>query len=189
MVRSAAQLIRRKGVSGTGMREIVSSAGSPRGSLQHYFPGGKDELVGEALMWMGGVACRRVGRALGRSEAGKPSALLTGLLDDWRRDLVRENYEAGCPLLATAADAEATSEGIRRVVRRAFDGWQTQLESALVELGIPRSRGPALASLVISSLEGAIALSRIRRDVSPLNAVSEELGPVLDAAVANTWTS
>src|SRR5215471_9016581 len=56
MVRSAAQLIRRKGVSGTGMREIVSEANAPRGSLQHYFPGGKEELVAEALLWMGGVA-------------------------------------------------------------------------------------------------------------------------------------
>ena len=46
MVRSAAQLMRRKGVSGTGMREIVVDADAPRGSLQHYFPGGKEELVG-----------------------------------------------------------------------------------------------------------------------------------------------
>ena len=50
MVRSAAQLIRRKGVSGTGMREIVTEADAPRGSLQHYFPGGKEEIVSEALL-------------------------------------------------------------------------------------------------------------------------------------------
>ena len=66
MVRSAAQLIRRKGVSGTGMREIVIEADAPRGSLQHYFPGGKEELVSDALLWMGGVAARRVERSLRR---------------------------------------------------------------------------------------------------------------------------
>jgi AcrR family transcriptional regulator len=161
-------------------------AGSPRGSLQHYFPGGKDELVGEALMWMGGVACRRVGRALDRSaDVGRPSALLDGLLNDWRRDLAGENYAAGCPLMAAVADAEATSEGVRQVVRRAFEEWQTQLEAALVERGIPGNRAPALASLVISALEGAIVLARIRQDPSPLDAVGEELGPVLDAAAAH----
>ena len=53
MVRSAAQLIRRKGVSGTGMREIVAEADAPRGSLQHYFPGGKEEIVSDALLWSG----------------------------------------------------------------------------------------------------------------------------------------
>src|SRR5271156_7052002 len=59
MVRSAAQLIRRKGVSGTGMREIVIEADAPRGSLQHYFPGGKEELVSDALLWMGDGAAPR----------------------------------------------------------------------------------------------------------------------------------
>jgi AcrR family transcriptional regulator len=167
------------------MREIVSSAGAPRGSLQHYFPGGKDELVGEALMWMGGVACRRVGRALERTtDVGKPSALLDALLDDWRRDLSRENYEAGCPLVATAADSGATSEEIRQVVRRAFEAWDRQLQASLVELGIPRRRVPALASLLISALEGAIVLARIRQDLSALDAVGAELGAVLDAAVS-----
>ena len=34
--------MRRKGVSGTGMREIVTEADAPRGSLQHYFPRGTD---------------------------------------------------------------------------------------------------------------------------------------------------
>jgi AcrR family transcriptional regulator len=31
------------------MREIVTEADAPRGSLQHYFPGGKEELVSDAL--------------------------------------------------------------------------------------------------------------------------------------------
>jgi AcrR family transcriptional regulator len=191
IVRSAAELIRRKGVSGSGMREIVSSAGAPRGSLQHYFPSGKDELVGEALMWMSGVACRRVVRALQRSaEVGRPSALLDALLNDWRRDLSRENYEAGCPFVATAADAGVTSDEVRHVVRGAFEAWDGQLQAALVELGVPRSRTPALAAVLISALEGAIVLACIRQDLSPLDAVGAELGPVLDAAVIeNSWTS
>ncbi|MBD9736107.1 helix-turn-helix transcriptional regulator, partial [Streptomyces sp. H28] len=44
MVFSAAQLIRREGVGATGMREVAAHARAPRGSLQHYFPGGKEQL-------------------------------------------------------------------------------------------------------------------------------------------------
>src|SRR5580692_11038940 len=95
MVRSAAQLIRRQGVSGTGMREIVTEADAPRGSLQHYFPGGKEELVSEALTWMGGVAARRVTRSLTELETRTPSALLAAVVDIWRRDLVNEQFSAG----------------------------------------------------------------------------------------------
>src|ERR1700683_5728822 len=81
MVRSAAQLIRRQGVSGTGMREIVTEAAAPRGSLQHYFPGGKEELVSEALLWMGDVAARRIRRSLSELESTTPSALLASIVE------------------------------------------------------------------------------------------------------------
>jgi AcrR family transcriptional regulator len=180
MVRSAAQLIRRQGVSGTGMRSIVSEAEAPRGSLQHYFPGGKEELVGEALLWMGGVAARRVRRHLERLDPRTPSALLAALVEDWRVDLTTEDYAAGCPLLAAAADTAATSDELRGVVRRAFDGWQEPLVVALCELGVPSSRAERLAIVVIAALEGAIVLARVRRDLVPLDALAE-LGPLLDA--------
>src|ERR1700752_2114914 len=123
MVRSAAELIRRKGVSRTGMREIVTEADAPRGSLQHYFPGGKEELVSDALLWAGGVAARRIRRCLSELHPRTPSALLACILDDWRRDLTTEQFSAGCPLAAAAADTAATSQPLRPVLRRAFDGW------------------------------------------------------------------
>jgi AcrR family transcriptional regulator len=183
MVRSAAQLIRRHGVSGTGMREIVLEADAPRGSLQHYFPGGKEELVGEALLWMGGVAARRVRRNM-ESRPATPSALLAGVVADWRADLTAEDFAAGCPLVAAAADGAATSEELRRVLREAFDGWQAPLTTALVSLGVPEERAGGLALVVMSALEGAIVMARVRRDLAPLDAVVAELGPVLDASAA-----
>src|SRR5580692_4866373 len=109
MVRSAAQLIRRKGVSGTGMREIVTEADAARGSLQHYFPGGKEELVSEALLWMGDVAARRTRRSLRELKSRTPSALLASIVDTWKRDLTNEQFSAGCPLVAATADAAATN--------------------------------------------------------------------------------
>jgi AcrR family transcriptional regulator len=185
MVRSAAQLIRRKGVSGTGMREIVLEADAPRGSLQHYFPGGKEELVGEALLWMGGVAARRVVRHLERLEPATPGALLAALVDDWKSDLTAEGFTAGCPLVAAAADSSATSDQLREILRVAFDGWQVPLTAALADLGVPAERAEGLALVVISALEGAIILSRIRSDLAPLDALVVELGPVIDATTTS----
>jgi AcrR family transcriptional regulator len=182
MVRSAAQLIRRKGVSGTGMREIVTRADAPRGSLQHYFAGGKEELVSDALLWMGDVAARRIQRCLGELEARRPSALLASIVDTWRRDLTSEYFSAGCPLVAAAADTATTSKQLRQVLRRAFDGWLEPLSQGLVELGVSPERSDNLAIVVIAALEGAIILARIRRDVTPFDALVLELGPLLDAA-------
>jgi AcrR family transcriptional regulator len=182
MVRSAAQLIRRQGVSGTGMREIVTEADAPRGSLQHYFPGGKEELVSDALLWMGDVAARRVQRSLSELKSRTPSALLASIVDTWRRDLTSERFSAGCPLVAAAADTAATSEPLRQVLQRAFDGWLEPLSGSLVDLGVPTERSGNLAVVIIAALEGAIILARIRRDLTPFDALVLELGPLLDAA-------
>jgi AcrR family transcriptional regulator len=181
MVRSAAQLIRRKGVSGTGMREIVTEADAPRGSLQHYFPGGKEELVSDALLWMGDVAARRTKRCLSELKTRTPSALLASIVDTWRRDLTSEEFSAGCPLVAAAADTAATSERLRQVLGRAFDGWLEPLSESLVDLGVPIDRSDNLAMVIVAALEGAIILARIRRDLTPFDALVLELGPLLDA--------
>jgi AcrR family transcriptional regulator len=181
MVRSAAQLIRRKGVSGTGMREIVTEADAPRGSLQHYFPGGKEELVSDALLWMGDVAARRIRRCLSDLDSRTPSALLASILAIWQRDLTNERFSAGCPLVAAAADTAGTSRPLRQVLRRAFDGWLEPLSESLVELGVPLERSDNLAVVIIAALEGAIILARVRRDLTPFDALVCELGPLLDA--------
>jgi AcrR family transcriptional regulator len=185
MVRSAAQLIRRKGVSGTGMREIVTEAGAPRGSLQHYFPGGKEELVSDALLWAGDLSARRVQRSLSELKSRAPSALLASIVEGWRRDLTNEQFSAGCPLVAAAADTAATSEQLRQVLRRAFDGWLEPLSESLAELGVPAERSDNLAIVTIAALEGAIILARIRRDLTPFDALVLELGPLLDAVAAS----
>jgi AcrR family transcriptional regulator len=185
MVHSAAQLIRRKGVSGTGLREIVTEADAPRGSLQHYFPGGKEELVSDALLWTGDVAARRVQRSLSRLKSRTPSALLASVIDTWRRDLTSEQFSAGCPLVAAAADTAATSEQLRQVLRRAFDGWLEPLSAGLVDLGVPAERSGNLAVVIIAALEGAIILARIRRDLTPFDALVRELGPLLDAVASS----
>jgi len=181
MVRTAAQLIRRQGVSGTGMREIVAEADAPRGSLQHYFPGGKEELVSDALLWMGDVAARRVRRSLSELESRTPSALLASIVENWQRDLTNEKFSAGCPLVAAAADTAGTSTQLRQVLRRAFDGWLEPLSEGLVELGVPLERADNLAVVIIAALEGAIILARVRRDLTPFEALVRELGPLLDA--------
>jgi AcrR family transcriptional regulator len=184
MVRSAVDLIRTKGVSGTGMREVVIHADSPRGSLQHYFPGGKDQLVGEALLWMGQVAGRRVRRVLESLPSRTPGALFAGVVQGWRSLFVTEGFDAGCPLVAAAADVGARNEQLRAVIGQAFAVWQDPFAEALQETGVPEARAGSLAVLAISALEGAIVLARIRHDVAPFDVIVDELTPVLDAAAS-----
>jgi AcrR family transcriptional regulator len=185
VVRSAAQLIREQGVSSTGMRDIVVQADAPRGSLQHYFPGGKDQLVAEALLLMGGVAGRLTWRASERDDVSSPSELFARIVSGWRDLFVAEGFGAGCPLVAAAADVAAHHDELRAVIARAFRDWEDPLAKALEATGVDGDRSHRLAVLLISALEGAIVLARVRRDVEPLDIIVEELRPTLDAANAS----
>ncbi|GLY40666.1 TetR family transcriptional regulator [Amycolatopsis sp. NBRC 101858] len=180
---SAAQLVRIHGVGATGMRDVVAHAEAPRGSLQHYFPGGKDQLIAEAVAWAGGYAARRVARIAAKIGNPTPGKLFEAMAAQWRDEFTAQGFDAGCPLVATVADTAATSDDLRAAVGKAFDGWQRPVAETLAELGVPAARSTSLAVLMLSALEGAIILARAHQDVAPLDTVVAELRPLLDGAV------
>jgi AcrR family transcriptional regulator len=182
MVYNAVQLIRIQGVSGTGLRQVVARARAPRGSLQHYFPEGKQQLVSEAICWAGDFAAAKVSGFLQALPRRTPSALFEAMADQWRREFDQTGFDRGCPIVATAADV-AANDRVREAARQAFEHWQEPITAALAEMGVPAPRAPALALLMVSTLEGAIVLARVGRDNGPLDIVVAELGPLLDAAV------
>ena len=181
IVYETAQHLRRAGVSGTGLREVVAAAGAPRGSLQHYFPGGKDQLVGEALDWAGSWAARRVDEHLARMRRPTPSRLFAAITDGWAADLESTEFARGCPVAAAVVDCADTNDAVRRAAASALQTWQRPITEALVTMSRTPRRAQALSTLMLCALEGAIVLSRAQRDTAPLRLVARELAPVLDA--------
>ena len=49
MVEATITLMRHSGLSGAGINEIIRESGAPKGSIYHYFPGGKQQIAQEAL--------------------------------------------------------------------------------------------------------------------------------------------
>ncbi|MGW7212911.1 TetR/AcrR family transcriptional regulator [Streptomyces collinus] len=183
MIFSAAQLIRRDGVVSTGMREVALDAAAPRGSLQHYFPGGKAQLVDEAVCWAGDYAAGRVARFLAALPEPTPSGLFASMVRQWTDEYETAGFAGGCPVAAAMVDCAESVPSTRKAASAAFATWTGAVAQALTEMGVPGERAGALATLMISSLEGAILLARAERDVRALTTVARELGPVLDAAV------
>jgi AcrR family transcriptional regulator len=183
MVFSAAQLIRRDGVTATGMRDVAAHAEAPRGSLQHYFPGGKEQLVNEAVAWAGRYAGKRVARFLAELPEPTPSALFAAMVRQWTDEYDRGGFTAGCPVAAATVDC-ADSASTREAAATAFATWTAPVARALTGLGVPAPRSEPLATLMISTLEGAILIARAEQNARALTTVTAELGPLLDAAVA-----
>ena len=55
LVETSAELFRKQGYNATGVKQIVTAAQAPFGSLYHFFPGGKEELGAEAIRLSGAL--------------------------------------------------------------------------------------------------------------------------------------
>ena len=168
MVRSAATLIRERGIHGTGLREVVAHSGGPRGSLGRFFPGGKTQLVTEAIDVALADVFGDFERTLGEAETF-PEAI-GAIVTPWRRLLVDHDFALGCPLAATICDA-ADNDSLRTHVSEAFAWWRASVADAYTRFGAPQADAEAHATVLMAALEGALILARAQRNIEPLDTV------------------
>jgi AcrR family transcriptional regulator len=180
MVVSAATLLRERGLAGTSFREVLEHSGAPRGSIYHHFPGGKSQLVEEAVTTVGDYASRLIASA----HAGDPIAALRAFVQTWRVVLESSDYRAGCPVVAVVTEASEQEPELRRAAAEAFTSWQRELAAVLREAGVPADRARSVAALVVGGVEGAVVLCRAQRGIGPLEDVGAELELVLGSVLA-----
>ena len=53
MLISAAEVMRERGAAGVTIDEVLARSGAPRGSVYYHFPGGRNQLLTEALQFAG----------------------------------------------------------------------------------------------------------------------------------------
>jgi AcrR family transcriptional regulator len=184
MVISAALLIRERGAHATAISDVLEHSGAPRGSAYHYFPGGRTQLLCEAVDYAG----EHVAAIIDGADASLQ--LLDTLIDKYRRQLLDSDFRAGCPIVAVSVEAGEEHDGERMapVVDRAaavFDRWTDLIAARFIADGLPRERAAELSVLATSALEGAILLARVRRDLTPLEVVHRQLRALLLAEGAN----
>ena len=167
-MRSAATLVRERGVHGVGMREIVAHAGGSRGSLGRYFPGGKTQLVAEALDLAVAELSAHTDEAMAQAKSF-PDAI-AAIVAPWRDMLLEHDYARGCPLAATVIDASGNDE-LRTHVSMLLARWQASVADVYVKFGAPRSVAGDQATVLLAAIEGALVLARARRSTRPLDAV------------------
>src|SRR5260370_22984082 len=99
MVVSAALLIRERGAQPTAIADVLAHSGAPRGSAYHYFPGGRTQLLCEAIDYAGEYIAARIPGAKSGLDA------LDDLIAAYRTQLVRSDYRAGCPVVSVTVEA------------------------------------------------------------------------------------
>jgi AcrR family transcriptional regulator len=182
MVVSAALLIRERGAHATAISDVLEHSGAPRGSAYHYFPGGRTQLLCEAVDYAGDHVAAII------TGGGPSPELLDTLIDKYRQQLLSSDFRAGCPIAAVSVEAgferggAQDRERMAPVVERAaavFDRWSDLLAQRFIADGVAVQRAGELAVLATSALEGALLLARVRRDLTPLDLVHRQLRDLL----------
>jgi AcrR family transcriptional regulator len=166
IVRSAVELVRERGVHGVGLRQIVTHADGPRGSLQRYFPGGKTQLITEALNLAAAEVLDETESGL--IEAANLADAIDAIFTPWRQVLVDSNFTMGCPVAATVVDASGDDELLQEA-RALLAQMQDSVSDALVRFGVPKAAANDDASVLLAALEGALILSRANQSIQPLD--------------------
>jgi AcrR family transcriptional regulator len=171
IVDASAELFRRQGYAATGVKQIVTEAQAPFGSLYHFFPGGKEELGAEAIRTSGALY-----------------ELLIPAIFDPAPDLVtavrmffagaaahleETDYEDACPIATVALEVSSSSETMRQACADVFNSWIEAGTQRHTGAAIGQDRARELTIAMIAALEGAFVLARALRSTEPLAIAGE----------------
>ena len=181
MIRSAYQLFRERGYSGTGFREISADSGVAKGAVYHHFPSGKVELAENVIR----LAGREVGDLLNQgANSVDPADLVAGFTEGWAAHVSGSNFTAGCAIAAIVSESQHDAPELAQAAAEAFGRWRTILADSLVHHGVRRARPQQLATLAVAAVEGGVILARAERTITPLEDINRELRKMFNEAVS-----
>ena len=178
---AAAELFRRQGYTGTGVKQIVAEAEAPLGSLYHFYPGGKEQLAAEVIGTAGPFFVALVTASVEPEEdpVGWAEAFFRGAGET----LAAGGYADACPISTMTMEIASSNERLRLAAAAAFTLWVDGIAAELRSRGVPADRCPELAESMLASLEGGFVLSRARRTTTALDAAGATAALAVRAAL------
>lgn len=167
MIEGALKLLAEKGLQRASFHEVTQATGTPRGSIYYHFPGGKSEMVSEALA----RDLREVTDASDKIAADSPVEFVEKLFAYWRSFIVELNCQIGCAAAAVVIAAEDDEQ--KDAARTTLAGFVEIVHKRLVDFGMDETDAKRRARAVIAALEGGLLLARAEADPNALDDACE----------------
>jgi TetR/AcrR family transcriptional regulator, transcriptional repressor for nem operon len=184
IIRKAAPIFNQKGYDGAALSDLMQATGLEKGGIYRHFES-KQELAGEAFEHAWKIATDA--RFEGTEEIPNTVDRLEQIVRNFR-DRRAGLVPGGCPLLNTAIDSDDGNPQLRAKARRALTWWLDRLQS-IAEEGQKRGEvrsdvdSGKLATLIASTLEGSLMVSRLQRKDHPLDLACNHLEEYLETKV------
>jgi AcrR family transcriptional regulator len=182
IIHSSAELFRRQGYTGTGVKQIVAAANAPFGSLYHFFPGGKEQLGAETIRSSGQLYIELF--ATIAAQAPDVITAVGNFFSGAAETLEETGYADACPIATVALEVASTSEPLREATAEVFDSWIAGASEYFAAAHIPRDTARELALSMLSLLEGAFIFCRAMRTTEPLEVAGASAIAAVQRALA-----
>ncbi|NJR21665.1 MAG: TetR/AcrR family transcriptional regulator [Richelia sp. CSU_2_1] len=183
ILREAAALFNQYGYSGSSMSDIMRVTGLQKGGIYNHFQS-KDELALQAFDFA--AECMRKQHLGVLKEHKKAVDRLKAMISELSNLAENPPIPGGCPLLNTAVESDDAHPALRQRAQIAMDGWRA-LICAIINKGIAKGEvrenveADAVATVMISMMEGAIMMSKLYGDPIHINRAITHLHSYLDS--------
>jgi len=174
---AAATLILERGYTLTSVHDVIRGAGlSGKSQFYHYFP--SKEALGYEVLDRQFAWFESHGLTVLRTPGVPPLERLNEFIDALVTIHSSRECRTGCPFGNLAGELSQAHEGFRARIEVVFERWATQLQAlfweARMEL-VQHADAARLARFVVATLEGAILMSRVKRDPESLEEIAADL--------------
>ncbi len=179
LIAAMTDALRRRGLHGIGLTELLAQAGAPKGVLYHHFPGGKtelavaaiDDVVARMLGWLDGLLAKE----------SDPIEAARQWMQGATQRLSSTGFHAGCPLATVALESSPDDHALREALARAFATLRERIALALEQAGEPRESARGVAALIVATYEGGLLQARVAHSTEPIQQAVQTLLGLLAA--------
>lgn len=173
------ELFREYGFEGASLKIISERTGLGKGSLYHFFPGGKEEMANAVLEDVSGWFEEKIFAPL---EHNAPDKALSHMFD-----AVTEYFRSGRRVCLVGAFALNESRSrFPRAINDYFARWVQALANCLERHGLSSPVAHTLSQEVVAGIQGAIILSRALNATEPFMEVVQRLKDHCQRGTATT---
>src|SRR6202035_5509904 len=172
------RVVHQRGLAGASVRDVVKAAGVSQGSFSNHFAS-KEAFGVEILDLYFGFTRKVLAETLNNTQL-KPLRRLEAYIDANHAFLDQWGVENGCLYGTYAAEITGHDGPIRRRLVEIFNVLRESLTACLkaaVEVGeLPQDFNcEEVGDFILSSLQGAILISKGRRDTAPIDRFKQVL--------------
>ena len=176
------ETVQENGVDATSLTEVADRAQAPRGSIYHHFPGGKAELLRDAIRLAGTLRSQQLTVLLADNN---PTHIVDEIIEMFRQQLQTTDYRAGCPVAASLMHGDNYPETMTAAAE-SFSSWEELITQDLWQRGLTMEHAQSLATLILTSIEGALLLAKAQHDTRALDRIHTELTRAITTALHTT---